>query len=152
MFSRVTKLRISLKMILLDEIKENSCSSIFPCLISLLFLGYNPWTTSSIHDLLTLFKLARIFLKVRESRNQALCMIKIFTITEMTWVIPVHSLGFHVPLSKSIPWIGSWSTGDQPKFKYSKEASIQPRLEDRNEALGGLFWKEQFQGRRENKF
>lgn len=152
MFSRVTELQISLKRILLEEIKEKWCSSAFPCLMSSLLLGYNSLTVSSIHDLLTFFKLAKIFLKVRDSRNQAPCMIKILITTEMMWVIPVHPLGFHVPVSKSIPSIGSWSIGDQPKFKYSKGASIEPRLKDRNEALGWLFWREQFGGRREKEF
>lgn len=86
--------------------KKNECSSTCPCPMLSLLLGYNPRTTSSIHDLLTSFSLAKIFFKVRESRNQALCIITIFMTTEMMWVISVHPLGFHIPVSKSIPRTG----------------------------------------------
>ena len=151
MFSRVTQFQISLKRILLEEIKENWCSSAFSCLMSSLLLGYISWTVSSIQDLLTLKACKNIFESQRESRNQALCMIKIFITTEIMWVIPVHPLGFHVPVSKSISWIGSGSIGDQPKLKLSREASLQPRFKVKKEAQYWPFWRQQFGGRREKR-
>ena len=140
MFSRVTKLTFSLKRILLDEIKENECSSAFPCLMSSWLLGYNPETTSFIHDLLTLFSLSKIFLKVKESPEGK----------PSAWLRFLLHLKWCGWYQFFIPWdfISQWgdpylnlaphlqSLEDQPKFKDSKQASVHPRLKDRNEAVG----------------
>lgn len=123
--------------------KKNECSSTCPCPMLSLLLGYNPRTTSSIHDLLTSFSLAKIFFKVRESRNQALCIITIFMTTEMMWVISVHPLGFHIPVSKSIPRTGFGSiVYRRPAKAYIWQRSFDPaEAQSQKWSIGLAFWK-----------